>query len=270
VAPPLTTSLVSVNGEITVAPDGLIAATEEQLSRGDGAFEVIAVYDGRPFALRRHLLRLQRSASKLGVAVDVEAVAAEAKRLLAQAGAGGSDRELLRIALTGGGQRLLLTEPLPPTPARIRLASVTYAPTPVPGGGKSLSYAANLAAGRLAGERGFDGALLVSPSGSALGASTGDLFWVDGEEVLTPPLDDQIFTSITRAAVIELVGARERACKPLELAHADEVFLCSTAREVQPVAAVDAHPLLDGPVTAEAAAALSKLIRSELAADSEL
>jgi len=252
-----------------VAGDASIPATEEQLLRGDGAFEVIRVYDGRPFALRRHLRRLQRSASKMGVALDIEAVTADAKRLLAQTGAG-SDHELLRIALTRGGRRLLLTEPLPPTPARIRLASVTYAPTLVLDGGKSLSYAANLAAGRLAGERGFDGALLVTPRGSALAASTGDLFWVDGEEVLTPPLDDQIFTSITRAAVIELVGARERACTPLDLAHADEVFLCSTAREVQPIAAIDACPLLDGPVTAEAAAALSKHIQSELAADSEL
>src|SRR5437763_10217819 len=103
-------SLASLDGEIMLASSASISATDEGLLRGDGAFEVIRVYDGRPYALEGHLRRLERSAANLRLEVDTEAVRAEAHRLLAQAGPG-EEHELLRIVLTRGGRRLLLTEP---------------------------------------------------------------------------------------------------------------------------------------------------------------
>ena len=95
------------------------------------------------------------------------------------------------------------------------MKSVTYAPTRILDGVKSLSYASNMLAGRLAREQGFDDALLVTPHGRVLEAPTSSIFWVQGEEILTPPLDDHILASITRALVLQAAGALERAC-PLE------------------------------------------------------
>ena len=57
---------------------------------------------------------------------------------------------------------------------------MTYAPTRVLDGVKSLSYAANMLCSRMARERGFDEALLVTPHGRVLEAPTSSLFWVDG------------------------------------------------------------------------------------------
>ncbi len=246
--------------------EATIPATDDGLLRGDGVFEVVRVYDGRPFALEAHFTRLGRSAASLRLALDLEAVRAEAHRLLAHAGPG-PEHELLRILVTRGGRRLLMTEPLPPAAERIRLASVTYAPTRILDQVKSLSYAANMLAGRLARERGFDEALLVTPHGRVLEAPTSSFFWVEGEAVLTPPLEDHILASITRAAVIELTGAQERACTLAGLAGADEAFLASTTREVQPVAAIDERVFPGaGPLTARAATALSSHIQAELKA----
>jgi branched-chain amino acid aminotransferase len=257
-------ALASLDGEIMPAGEAMIPATDEGLLRGDGVFEVIRVYDGRPFAFEEHLRRLERSAGNLRLPVDLESVRAEAHRLLAEAG-GGPTHEALRVVLTRGGRRVLLTEPLPPTPERIRLASITYAPTRILDGVKSLSYAGNMLASRLARERGFDEALLVTPHGRVLEAPTSSLFWVTDGAIMTPPLDDHILASITRAAVIELTGATEQACTLEDLDAADEAFLASTTREVQPVAAIDDRSFAaTGPVTAEAAAALSDRIRSEL------
>lgn len=257
-------SLASLDGEIMPTAQAVIPATDDGLLRGDGAFEVIRVYEGRPFALEDHLARLERSAASLRLPVDLEAVRADAHRLLAHAGAG-SDHELLRILVTRGGRRLLLTEPLPATAERIRLSCVTYSPTRILDQVKSLSYAANMLAGRLARERGFDEALLVTPHGRVLEAPTSSFFWVEGDSVLTPPLEDHILASITRAAVMKLTGARERACTLADLAGADEAFLASTTREVQPVAAIDEHVFPDpGPCTALVAAALSGHIQAEL------
>ncbi len=256
--------LASLDGEIMAAEEARIPATDEGLLRGDGVFEVIRVYDGRPFALEEHLARLERSAANLRLPVDVEAVRAEAHRLLARAGAGPA-HEALRIVLTRGGRRLLLTEPLHQMPPRVRLASITYAPTRVLDGVKSLSYAANMLAGRLARERGFDEALLVTPHGRVLEAPTSSIFWVKDGEVLTPPLEEHILASITRALVIESTGARELACTLADLAAADEAFLASTIREVHPVAAIDETTFAgEGPVTTEASVTVRERISTEL------
>jgi branched-chain amino acid aminotransferase len=258
-------SLASLDGAIMPASEATIPATDEGLLRGDGAFEVIRVYDGQPFALEEHLRRLARSAANLRLPVDLEAVRSDAWRLVAEAGAGPS-HDLLRIVLTRGGRRLLLTEPLPDTPEHIRLASMTYAPTRVLDGVKSLSYAANMLASRLARERGCDEALLVTPHGRVLEAPTSSIFWVKGGEVLTPPLDEHILASITRAIVVEATGAGERSCPLEELLAADEAFLASTTREVQAISAIDERPLpAPGPVTARTAAAVEALIRRRLA-----
>jgi branched-chain amino acid aminotransferase len=257
-------SLASLDGAIMPAAETRIPATDEGLLRGDGAFEVIRVYDGQPFALEEHLRRLERSAANLRLAVDLEAVRSDARRLLAQAGTGPA-HEQLRIVLTRGGHRLLLTEPLPETPEHIRLASMTYAPTRILDGVKSLSYAANMLASRLARERGYDEALLVTPHGRVLEAPTSSIFWVKRGEVLTPPLDEHILASITRAIVIEAVGAAERSCTLEELLAADEAFLASTTREVQAISAIDDRSLeAPGPVTARVADTVQGLIRRRL------
>ena len=72
-----------------------------------------------------------------------------------------SEHEALRIVITRGGRRLLLTDRFAPMPERARLASISYSPPLILDGVKSLSYAANMLASRIARERGFDDALLV-------------------------------------------------------------------------------------------------------------
>ena len=260
-----TGSLASVDGAVTLASRATIPATDEGLLRGDGVFEVIRLYEGVPFAFEDHLRRLERSASNLRLPLDVEAVRADAWRLLAHAGIG-PDHELLRIVVTRGGRRLLLTEPMHAQPEVIRLASITFAPTRLLDGVKSLSYGANMLATRLAREQGFDEALLVTPHGRVLEAPTSSIFYVTDGELFTPPLDEHILASITRAVVMSAVSVVERSCTLEALLGAEEAFLASTTREVQPVAAVDDR-LYDapGPVTRRTSAAVDAVIRAQLA-----
>ncbi len=260
-------SLASVDGAITLAAHATIPASDEGLLRGDGVFEVIRVYDGKPFAFEAHLQRLERSALNLRLPLDLESVRAEAARLLAHAGSG-PDHECLRIVITRGGRRVLLTEPLPPAREGLRLGSVTYAPTRILDGVKSLSYAGNMLASRVARERGFDEALLVTPHGRVLEAPTSSIFWIKDGELFTPPLADHILASITRALVIDVAGAGERPCTLDEIQEADEAFLASTTREVQPVVQVDDRPLDgSGVASTRIAAAVAERIRLELAAE---
>jgi branched-chain amino acid aminotransferase len=121
---------------------------------------------------------------------------------------------------------------------------------------------------RSAKERGFDEALLVTPHGRVLEAPTSTLFWCTGDGVLaTPPLDDHILASITRAYVMEATAAEERVCTKDDLAQATEAFLASTTREVQPVSQIEEIELVaPGDRTREAAAALRARIQEVRAA----
>jgi branched-subunit amino acid aminotransferase/4-amino-4-deoxychorismate lyase len=267
--PPATATeeFACIGGRVVPAAEATVPATDEGLLRGYGAFEVIRIYHGRPFALGEHLDRLERSAA--GLRLEGGAPRRELEREVPEllTARGGEEFDgCLRIALTRSGERLLLTEPVPPSPERPRLAYVTYAPTRVLDGIKSLSYAANMLCSQLARERGFDEALMVTPHGRVLEAPTASLFWVDDRGMLvTPPLDDHILASITRDRVMRLVEVEERNATPDDLVNAHEAFLASTTREVQSVAAIEERDL--GPTgerTREAAAALRRHVEESL------
>ena len=261
--------LASLDGQICAAAEATIPVTDDGFLRGDGVFEVIRVYDGVPFALQDHLTRLERSTTnlRLGWSAPRAELEQEVAQILEARGGTAFDG-CLRIVLTRGGRRLLLTEQLPPMPDQARLAFVEYCPTRLLDGVKSLSYAANMLAGRVARERGFDEALLITPHGRVLEAPTSTLFWCARDGTLaTPPLDDHILASITRRYVMELTAAEERVCTKDDLEQATEAFLASTTREVQPVSAIEGIELqAPGERTKEAAAGLRDRIREALAA----
>jgi branched-chain amino acid aminotransferase len=247
------------------ASQAAIPVTDEGLLRGDGVFEVIRVYAGRPFALDAHLQRMIRSAGGLRLEVDVGAVRADIEALLQAAG---EVEGVVRALVTRGGRRIALIEAIRELPPTVAIASVTYAPTRVLDGIKSLSYGGNMLATRLAQERGADEAVLVTPHGRVLEAPTRSIFAVIGDVLRTPPLTDHILDSITRRALLEVVEVEEAPITIDELREAQEAFLASTTHEVLPVHRVDDSELPDapGPQTREAGARLSEHIVAALVA----
>src|ERR687895_1445497 len=83
-APTSTAELGCLDGEIRPAGETVVPATDEGLLRGDGVFEVVRVYDGRPFALDEHLDRIENSAAnlRLGYPVPRRELESEAPALL--------------------------------------------------------------------------------------------------------------------------------------------------------------------------------------------
>lgn len=263
----MTVELGASDGQISAAGEITVPATDEGLLRGDGVFEVIRVYDGVPFALVDHLDRLERSAANLRLPEVFRAELETEIPDLLEARGGADFDGVLRIVVTRGGRRLLFTEQAAVMRPGVRLGIVTYAPTHVLDGIKSLSYGANMLCSRLAQERGFDEALLVTPHGRALEAPTSTLFWVDRDGTLcTPPLDDHILASITRDRVVRLLAVEERSCPLDDLLAASEAFLASTIREVQSIGAVEDTKFEEGPRTREAAAAFRAHVEQALAA----
>ena len=254
--------LASIDGQILPAPEGSIAITDEGLLRGDGAFEVIKLYGGRPFRLGDHIDRLERSASVIELSFTRNALEGEIAALLAEFG---SHDGALRLVVTRGGRRLAICEPLPDWPETASLATVTYSPSVILTGVKSISYAANMQATRIAKARDADEALLVRPDGVVLEAPTSTIFWVRNGELRTPAMQTGILASITRALMIAALDVAEGEYLLDDLAGADEAFLASTTREIQGVCSLDGSPFSEapGPLTGRASAALRKAIDAD-------
>src|SRR3954452_22887951 len=104
--------LACLHGRIAPAEETYVPATDEGLLRGDGVFEVMRVYEGAPFALDAHLARIENSAANLRLELTpTDLLRDEALGLIAERG--GPFDGCLRVVVTRGGRRLLLTEPLP-------------------------------------------------------------------------------------------------------------------------------------------------------------
>jgi branched-chain amino acid aminotransferase len=260
------TELASVDGRIAPTAEATVPLRDDGLYRGDGAFEVIRLYEGRPFALGDHLDRLERSAAAIQLEFDRGALEREIEALLAEAGAAEGQ---LRLIVTRGGRRIAATEQLPPHGLTLRVATVTYCPSVILNGVKSLSYAANMQATRLAEAQGADEAVLIQPDGTVLEPPTSAIFWVSPQGSLrTPALDVGVLESITRDRLVKALEVEEGAWPVADLRAAQEAFLASTTREVQPVAAIDGNELGDvpGARTREAQEAFAATLGRELRA----
>jgi len=179
----------------------------------------------------------------------------------------GRDDGQLRIMITRGGRRIAVTEPLPERAETISLATITYAPSVILTGVKSLSYAANMQATRIAESQGADEAVLVQPDSTVLEPPTSSVFWVSPQGGLrTPALGAGVLESITRDRMVKALSVEEGSWPIADLRAAGEAFLASTTREIQAVAAIDGAELAEapGPRTREAQEAFAATLEQEL------
>jgi branched-chain amino acid aminotransferase len=261
-----TSEFAVLDGELMPVAEAAIPVSDDGFKRGDGVFEALRVYAGRSFGLEEHLQRLLRSANGILLReVDVNAISGDVASLIA---AKGETDFGVRIICTRGGHRVVISEELHVYPPSIALATVEYQSTIVLDGLKTLSYGANVLANRIAEERGFDEALLVTPSGEVLEGPTASIFWSpDGETLITPPLEDGILASITRQVLIDAIDVEVRPTSKDDLLTAREAFLCSSIREVQAIGQIDENRMpVPGPLTAAAKQAYAAAVEARLAA----
>ena len=171
--------LASVDGRIAETSEARIPAADDGLLRGDGVFEVIRLYAGRPYRAGR----APRPPGALGGGDRAPDRAARLRGgdLRAARREFGEHEAQLRLVATRGGRRLAFTENLPPYADResISVATVTYSPSEILNGVKSLSYAANMQAipagrGRAEPTR----RSWSAPTGSSSRRPTSTIFWV--------------------------------------------------------------------------------------------
>lgn len=274
---------VWVDGALVGVEEARISPFDHGLLVGDGVFETIRVYGGAPFAWTRHLDRLAHSASGLGLSVpDRDGLRAAADDVLR---ANGHREARLRITVTGGVAPLgsergtagptvvVASSPLRPWPDSVRVVVVPWVRNDrgATAGLKTTSYAENVRALAYAHERGASEAIFANTRDELCEATGSNVFVVRDGTVATPPGSSGCLLGVTRALVLELAAAAgiaaEESPLPLDALHdADEVFLTSTTREVQPVSHVDDCALrsVGGPVATALGKAFAALVARDL------
>lgn len=255
--------LAIVDGRVLASSEATIPLLDDGLWRGDGVFEVVRIFKGRTWAMEEHLERLALSAHNLRLEFSPDELAADLALLLKQAGPVDG---FLRIAVTHGGRRLALIEEPQEVPESVGLATIEHTPSRLMDSIKSLSYAANMLAARLARERGADDALFMTSEGRVLEAPRASFFYVLNGRLYTPPLDGYVLASITRRHLMAATDAAERITQREDLAAISEAFLASTVKEVQAIHTIDGRRLAaaPGPATRNATSALRRRIRAML------
>lgn len=251
-----------LNGVLLADPTAAaVGVTDHGFTVGDGVFEAVKTVRGRPFALGRHLARLERSAAGLGLpAPDLDDVRRGVEAVVEDDPIG-----RLRITFTagphpmgsgrGGGPPTLVVaySAIEAAPASTTVVTVPWTRNEhgATAGLKTTSYAENVIALAHAAERGGTEAVFANTAGHLCEGTGSNVFYVVDGELRTPTLASGCLAGVTRALVVEWCGARE-VDEPLAtvLEQASEVFLASTTRDVQAVARWDDRDLpAPGPVT---------------------
>ena len=248
-------------GRLLAADEARIAVDDRGYLQGLGVYETLKVVNGRPFALSRHLRRLEHGASVVGLAKpDIHAVRSAVEAVVSASDLAPLAR--LRVTYTAGtvGPTLLVTlRPMDPWPDVTTVTTVEAccnerSPT---AGVKSTSYAHYALVREQALQVGSSEAVMANTRGDLCEGTTSNVFVVVNGELLTPSLRSGCLPGVTRELVLEWTEAREVDLPYSVLGTAEEVFLTSSTRDVHPVVRVDDRGLDIGPVTRRVQAAFA-------------
>ena len=271
---------VWMNGELISADAVRVSPFDLGLALGLGVFETMVAYDAQIFSWNRHFQRLEQSAGKLSLSVPERDVVRDAIFQVLEANDLSSGRARVRLSVSGGenpftggsepGNVIVVAMPQldPADFAKVVVSPYRCNESGALAGIKSSSYGPNLMAYRHAHDLGADEAILLNTRGELCEGATSNLFLVQGGQGLTPPLESGCLPGVTRAIVMELcqslgIPVQERNLSEDDLDDADEIFLTSSSREVQPATLEVAA--LNGPcaMTARIAEAYTDLRRRE-------
>jgi branched-chain amino acid aminotransferase len=272
--------LTYVNGALFTEEHATISVFDHGLIVGDGVFETILLYQGRPFALSRHLARLEHSTRGLGIApIPAEDVA---RAITAVVNTAEFAVGRIRVTVTSGAGALgsgrgtdppTLVVAADPFESFDEPSSVIVVPWPRNEhsallGLKTTSYAENALALDRAHAAGADEALFGNTAGMLCEGTGSNVFVVIDGELVTPPKSAGLLEGVTRALVLEKHGGTERDTPLARFApdQIEEAFLTSTLRGVQPIATIDGKKLatVGGPETRQAAAVYASLLANEI------
>jgi branched-chain amino acid aminotransferase len=292
-------TIININGKIIPPEQAKVSVFDRSFLYGDSLYEVVRTYQGKPFRLKEHLARMEKSAALCQMKFSQSSKVYEREMLRsiaayrAQPGKKNEDVYVRIVVSRGCGKigfglknlesetlYVIMVEPITlyPTPSFVKGTKLQVSkrvrlhPKSVDPAMKSGNYLNSLLAYLTAADAGFDDALMADQQGFITEGTTFNVFYVKRGMVATPPLDVGILDGVTRRAIINLCVELGIPCREVRfpkeyLYDADEVFITSSLKEVLPVLNLDGKKVNNGkggPVSAVLKAAFADLVKHEL------
>ena len=270
---------VNVNGRISNEREAVISVFDHGFLYGEGIYETLRTYNGRPFLYDRHMRRLRSSASMIALDIPFtdEEFASQIRETTAATSLDGAEA-YIRVLVTRGVGELTYDIKATPTPSVVIIVKPLVEPSAEtyergvrvalvdivrnhPASVNPMIKSNNLLNQALAGQeairRGAFEGVMRNYRGELTECTTANLFVVKDSVALTPPLESGLLPGITREFLFEVgrdvgVPVREQVLRDGDLFGADEAFLTSTTREAVPIVEVDDRTIgtgTPGPVT---------------------
>jgi len=272
-----------VNGRFLPLEEATVSVEDRGFQFGDGVYEVIRTYHGRPFHLDAHLARLERSAKAIELPLpwNIQQWTAHVHEGIKRGGyaeskvylqltRGAAPRDHSFPASTKPTAVMTVREMRPMDPA-LQASGVTVMTMDDWRWGrcdiKSVNLLPNVMARQKAKQAGAFEAVFVR-NGLVTEGAVSNVMTVKAGHVLTAPEGEQILSGVTRTVMLDLIRkeglpVEERFVALDEFLRADEIFLTGTTVEVLPVVGVDGQPIgsgKPGPVTQKLQAAFQRFV----------
>jgi aminodeoxychorismate lyase len=255
--------LVFLNGQLVPEERAVVSVFDRSFLYGDGLFETMRVFRGKPFRWARHIDRLQRGADYLKIKLPFAPAALRqfADELITK---NNQPEALLRLTLSRGvgtrgyspkgAENPIVVMSLHPAlaydvsnpPPRWKLITSSHRlPADEPlAQFKTCNKLAQIVARAEADAAGADEALLLNTDGFVVEGASSNLFWIDGNAICTPPLAAGILPGITRTVVLEIceqmgIQIREVNIGIEKLKDADGIFISLSSLGLVEAASLD-------------------------------
>lgn len=250
-----------IDGSYVQENKAVLPVTDLAVLRGYGVFDFLRTYNGIPFHLEDHIIRLERSAKLIGLSLPEsrEDIAKIVEKLLKE---NNHPESNIRLLITGGessdsispgkNQRLLImvtpVKKMPPNWYEDGVKVITAHMDRFIPQSKSINYIPAILNLQDAAERDAIESLYVNPFGYIKEGTTSNFFAFFGDTLVTPP--ERILPGITRQVVMEIAAKEfevvERDVHIDELRLVDEAVISASNKEVVPVVKIDAITVFDG------------------------
>ncbi|MEO1593770.1 MAG: aminotransferase class IV [Pseudomonadota bacterium] len=254
-------------GQLKPLADVHISPLDRGYLFGDGIYEVLPVYDGKPLGLDKHLARLARSCAEIHLPLGRSAEDFTAILMaVIEANGGGNQSLYLQLTRVGVGGRdhrfpdaaqthlFAMSNRLAPIDAAtyakglsaIVLPDQRWARCDI----KSTSLLPNVLAKQAASEAGAAEAILAR-DGELIEGATSAVGCVSGGTLALPVEDARVLPSVTRALTVEIadrcgIPVETRRVDLDEFRAADEILVMSSTREIMPISELDGVPVGNG------------------------
>ena len=261
--------LAYLNGVFSPIEEAKVSIEDRGFQFGDGIYEVIVAYDGRPFLMESHMARFRRSAAAIGLNYDFDADPLEPVLEAGLRRSGFADAMVYLQLTRGVAPRIhAIPESIKPTvvmtfkalptvseelrrqgPTVMTTLELRWANCYI----KAIILLPNVLAKTEARRRGYYEAIFVSDQGDVRECTTSNVFIVRDSRLMTPPRTESVLHGVTRGFLLDCatgigVPVDEEHFNVDTLKGADEVFLSSTAVEVLGVTMIDDRPIGTGEV----------------------